>query len=158
TDVAESPATLLNLAAGQRYSVLVTARNDSSSNWAIHANMDGSMFKDIDKSVNFNVTSSITYSSLSQLANSGSIASYTPLSEADLVPIQGEAAPSATKTIELEVTFETLDDGKNHGMFNRITYNLPDVPAIFSELSLGSSAANEQAYGPLSFVVNQMDV
>ncbi|ESK96311.1 multicopper oxidase [Moniliophthora roreri MCA 2997] len=158
TDVAENPATLLSLAAGQRYSVLVGARNDSSSNWAIHANMDGSMFRDINKSVNFNVTSSITYSSSSQLANSGSIASYTPLNEADFVPIQGEAAPSATKTIELEVTFETLDDGKNHGMFNRITYNLPDVPAIFSELSLGGNAADEQAYGPLSFVVNHMDV
>lgn len=28
----------------QRYSVLVTARSDTSSNWAIHANMDTDMF------------------------------------------------------------------------------------------------------------------
>jgi iron transport multicopper oxidase len=28
----------------QRYSVLVTARNDTSSNWAIHANLDTAMF------------------------------------------------------------------------------------------------------------------
>ncbi|KAK7036552.1 ferroxidase fet3 [Paramarasmius palmivorus] len=158
TDVTETPATMLNLAAGQRYSVLVTARNDTSSNWAVHANMDGSMFRDISKPVNFNVTSSVTYSSSSQTTNSGPVASYTRLDETTLVPVQREAVPGATTTLEFEVTFETLDDGKNHGMFNRVTYNLPEIPAVFSELSLGSNAADQQAYGPSSFVVNDMDV
>jgi iron transport multicopper oxidase len=32
------------LGVAQRYSVLVTARNDTGSNWAIHANMDPTMF------------------------------------------------------------------------------------------------------------------
>jgi iron transport multicopper oxidase len=51
-----------------------------------------------------------------------------------------------------------MDDGTNRAMFNQITYNLPLVPAIFSELSLGSNATVADAYGPLSFVVNAMDV
>jgi iron transport multicopper oxidase len=44
TDVKESPIDILSITVAQRYSVLVTARNDTSSNWAIHANMDTNMF------------------------------------------------------------------------------------------------------------------
>lgn len=44
TDVEESPVDLVNIAVAQRYSVLVTARNDTSSNWVMHANMDTDMF------------------------------------------------------------------------------------------------------------------
>jgi len=54
--------------------------------------------------------------------------------------------------------FATMDDGTNHAMFNQITYNSPLVPAIFSELSLGPNATVEGAYGPLSFVVNHLEV
>jgi FtsP/CotA-like multicopper oxidase with cupredoxin domain len=44
TDTQEQPVDMLSLSVAQRYSVLVTARNDTSSNWAIHANMDTTMF------------------------------------------------------------------------------------------------------------------
>ena len=54
--------------------------------------------------------------------------------------------------------FDTMDDGTNHAMFNQITYNSPLVPAILSELTLGSNATVAEAYGPLSFVVDHMDV
>ena len=43
TDVQPYLVEQLNIAVAQRYSVLVTARNDTSSNWAIHANMDADM-------------------------------------------------------------------------------------------------------------------
>jgi iron transport multicopper oxidase len=35
---------VLQIAVAQRYSLLITARNDTSSNWAIHANFDTDMF------------------------------------------------------------------------------------------------------------------
>lgn len=68
------------------------------------------------------------------------------------------AQPKVTKTIELEVIFDTMDDGTNRAMFNQVTYNSPLVPAIFSELSLGNNASVESAYGPLSFFVDHMEV
>lgn len=40
TDVQEYPIPLLAITVAQRYSVLVTARNDTSSNFVIHANME----------------------------------------------------------------------------------------------------------------------
>ena len=75
-----------------------------------------------------------------------------------LVPIEKVTAPAATKTIEVEVIFDTMDDGTNRAMFNQVTYNSPKVPAILSTLTLGSDAVVEKAYGPLSFVVGDKEV
>ena len=80
------------------------------------------------------------------------------MNDTALVPSFVIAQPAATKTIELEVIFDTMDDGTNRAMFNQITWNLPLVPGIFSELSLGPNATVAEAYGPLSFVVGPMDV
>jgi iron transport multicopper oxidase len=66
--------------------------------------------------------------------------------------------PRATRTIELEVIFETMDDGTNRGTFNQVVYNPPLVPAVLSELSLGANATAASAYGPMSFVVDSSDV
>ena len=44
---------MLNLGVAQRYSVLVTARNDSTpGKWAIHANMDTDMFDTVPDTLN----------------------------------------------------------------------------------------------------------
>lgn len=42
TDVEETPLAgqVLHIGVAQRYSFLVTARNDTSSNWGIHLNLD----------------------------------------------------------------------------------------------------------------------
>lgn len=53
TDVQESPIDLISITVAQRYSVLVTARNDSTpQNWAIHANMDTDMFDTVPDALN----------------------------------------------------------------------------------------------------------
>ncbi|KAK0449587.1 Fet3 protein [Desarmillaria tabescens] len=159
TDVEESPADLLSVAVAQRYSVLVTARNDTNtSNWAIHANMDTVMFDIVPASLNPNVTSSITYSSSASLTDLGTIDAYADVNDTALVPVEVIAAPTSNKTIDLEVSFDTMDDGTNHAMFNQITYNSPEVPAILSALSLGNNATVESAYTPLSFVVDYGDI
>ena len=64
TDVQESPIDLLSVTVAQRYSVLVTARNDTSSNWVIHANMDTVMFDKVPATLN---TSSLSCCSLCTL-------------------------------------------------------------------------------------------
>ena len=67
------------------------------------------------------------------------------------------AQPRVTKTFEFEVSFDTMDDGTNHAMFNGVTYNSPIVPSMFSALTLGSNATVAEAYGPLSFVIEYSD-
>jgi iron transport multicopper oxidase len=83
---------------------------------------------------------------------------YHNVDDISLVPVQQIAQPRATKTIELEVIFDTMNDGTNRGTFNSVVYNSPEVPAILSALTLGNNATVEQAYGPQSFVVNHLDV
>jgi len=68
------------------------------------------------------------------------------------------AQPRVTKTIDLEVIFDTMDDGTNHAMFNQVTFNFPVVPSVLSALTLGANATVAEAYGPLSFVVEYGDV
>ena len=53
TDTEESPIDLISITVAQRYSILVTARNDTTaSNWAIHANMDTDMFDTVPEALN----------------------------------------------------------------------------------------------------------
>ena len=51
-DTQESPIDLLSVTVAQRYSVLVTARNDTSNNWVVHANMDTVMFDKVPPALN----------------------------------------------------------------------------------------------------------
>lgn len=47
TDLQEKPANMLSLSVAQRYSVLVTARNDTNNNWVLHADMNADMFDNV---------------------------------------------------------------------------------------------------------------
>ncbi|KAG2146288.1 Fet3 protein [Suillus clintonianus] len=158
TDTQEQLVDILSVSVAQRYSVLVTARNDTSSNWAIHANMDTTMFDKVPSGLNPNTTSTITYSASSNLTNLSPVSSYTMVNDSALVPALVSPALSPTNTFELEFNFDTMNDGTNHGYFNNLVYNPPLVPAIMSALSLGENATSLTAYGPYSFVVNYGDV
>ncbi len=83
---------------------------------------------------------------------------YHDVDDIALVPIHPLTQPKATKTIELEVIFDTMDDGTNHGTFNYVVYNPQEVPAVLSEMTLGANATVAQAYGPATFVLDSMDV
>ena len=76
----------------------------------------------------------------------------------DLVPLDVVPLLPADRTIELEVLFDTLDDGTNRAMFNDQTYNSPLVPTLFSALSHGENATTAEAYGPYTFVLNHLEV
>ncbi|KAJ7098323.1 Fet3 protein [Mycena epipterygia] len=158
TDIEEFPIDLLTLTVAQRYSVLVTARNDSTANWAVHANMDTDMFDTVPDTLNPNSTASITYDASLSVTDSGTIDAYSDVDDISMVPLEAVPALAATRTIELEVFFDTMDDGTNHAMFNMVTYNSPLVPAILSAMTLGDNATVAEAYGPQSFVLEHMDV
>ncbi|KAG1862535.1 Fet3 ferroxidase [Suillus subalutaceus] len=159
TDTQEQSVDMLSVSVAQRYSVLVTARNDTtSSNWAIHANMDTTMFDTVPSNLNPNLTSSITYSTSANLTNLSPVSSYITTNDSALVPIDIVPALSPTNTLQLAFNFETMDDGTNHAFINDVVYNSPVVPAIMSALSLGENATSLEAYGPYSFVINYGDV
>lgn len=158
TDVEPAPIDLLTVTVAQRYSILVTARNDTSQNWAIHANMDTTMFDTVPPQLQPNITSSITYDASASLTDLGFRDEYHDVDDIALVPLDVEPMLPSTQTITLEVTFDTMDDGTNRAMFNGQTFVGPLVPTVLSEMSLGANATTVAAYGPFSFVLNHLEV
>ncbi|KAI9460784.1 Fet3 ferroxidase [Boletus coccyginus] len=158
TDVQEYPTDMLSLSVAQRYSILVQARNDSSSNWMIHADMDTTMFDQVPSTLQTNLTSSITYATGQNVTDLGPVQSYYMTNDTALVPLDPIPQPVLSQTVELEVAFDTMNDGTNHAMMNGLVYNPPVVPAILSVLTLGENATAQEAYGPYSIMLNHLDV
>lgn len=66
-----------------------------------------------------------------------------------MVPINREAQFVPTRQLELDVYFDTYDDGSNRAsMLNNITYSAPKVPSLMSMLSMGEDSLNQNIYGP----------
>jgi iron transport multicopper oxidase len=104
------------------------------------------------------ITSSITYNTSAPLTNNGTVDEYHDVNDTALVPIIAIPQPVASRSIVLNFGFETMTDGTNRALINDVTFNYPLVPAVFSELSLGSNATIQQAYGPLSVVLDHLEV
>ncbi|KAI1786463.1 multicopper oxidase-domain-containing protein [Ganoderma leucocontextum] len=133
--------------------MLVTARNDTSANWVVHANMDTDMFDTVPNTLNTSMPPSVLLSSWPHR-----LPETTPrhnlLHHLLLVPVKAIQLPQADHTIKHEVLFDTMDDGTNHAMFGLVTYNSPLVPSILPKMSLGQNTTIASAYGSTSFVVD----
>lgn len=104
------------------------------------------------------MTASITYDASAPLNPPDIVEAYHDVPDLSLVPLDVEPMLPSTRQIPLLVTFDTLDDGTNRAMFNGQTYNMPLVPTVLSELTMGSNATIAAAYGPYSFVLDHLDV
>lgn len=104
------------------------------------------------------LTSSITYATNKNITDLGPVQNYYMTNDTALVPLDPIPQPVASETIELEVVFQTMDDGTNRATLNGYVYNSPIVPAIISALTLGDNATVQEAYGPYSIMLDHLDV
>lgn len=94
-------------------------------------------FDTVPTNLNPNATASITYSSSNSLTNLSPVPLefYQYTDETVFVPSKAEPQlPPPDQVVELEVTFDTMDDGTNHAMFNSKTFNMPKVPTVFTQV------------------------
>ena len=110
------------------------------------------------KHVLIDITSSVTYNTSAPLTNNGTVDDYHYVNDTALVPIIVVPQPVASKSYLVNFNFDLTTDGTNHAFINNVTFNYPLVPADLSELSLGSNATIQQAYGPLSIVLDHLEV
>ena len=121
-DTAELPVDFLPISAAQRYSVLVTARNDTTSDWKVHAHMNPDMFDVVPDDLQLNVTSRIAYSSQPQAFGPETIFDEFPyFDDLRLPPVLQEAMAPADVVHNLTVVFDTYADGQNHASFNGVS-------------------------------------
>ncbi|KZT59090.1 multicopper oxidase [Calocera cornea HHB12733] len=159
TEVTPYPIEHIWVTAAQRYSILVQARNDTSQNWPIMMNMDGEMFDTIPDGLILNITSHIVYDSSLSLPEPIYYDSYPTWNDTVFTPLEVQANVPADQSIDMNIWFDAYDNGINYGSFNNLTYDMPPVPSIFTQLSMGSNAVNPAIYGAQTnaFVLNYLD-
>ncbi|KAL7410796.1 ferro-O2-oxidoreductase [Mrakia frigida] len=150
------------IAVAQRYSVLVKARNDTSSNWVLHAEMDPRMFDVVPEELVLGISATISYSEANERVEgiTKDVEEAPFFQDLVLVPLEVVSQAPADVSIEMEFGFETFSNGHNRGAFNKITYVSPIVPSIFTQFSTGDNATKSSTYGAQSptFVLNHGDM
>ncbi|KAF6843969.1 multicopper oxidase [Colletotrichum musicola] len=155
------PTNLIYISAAQRYSFLVKTSNDTSSNFAIVASMDTSLFDVLPPDLNYNVTGWLVYNDSQPLNPPATLDAFAPLDDMTLVPFDRQPLlPSPSKSVELDVIMDSLADGANYAFFNDITYTAPKVPTLYTVLSAGDAATNPKVYGTYThtFVLERDEV
>ena len=145
-----SRANQIYLTAAQRYSILLTTKNSTTSNFAIIGSMDTDLFDTIPDTLNPNVTSYLVYDTSLPMPTPALLAdSFNPFDDIELVPYDNVPLyTDPSQQITLDVVMDNLNDGANYAFFNNITYVSPKVPTLYSVLSSGPSlATNPTIYG-----------
>ncbi|KAH7406841.1 iron transport multicopper oxidase-like protein FET3 [Phaeosphaeria sp. MPI-PUGE-AT-0046c] len=146
--VEPTDAEMLYITAAQRYSVLVTAKNDTSSNFAFVGSMDEDLFDVIPGGLNPNVTGWLVYDESKPKPSPKEVGAFEPFDDFSLVPYDKESLlDRVDRTVTLDVKMDNLNDGANYAFFNDITYVGPKVPTLYSVLSTGANATNPVIYG-----------
>ncbi|KFZ13800.1 hypothetical protein V501_03522 [Pseudogymnoascus sp. VKM F-4519 (FW-2642)] len=141
-------ADMIYLTAAQRYSFLVTTKNETTANYAFVGSMDTDLFDKFPDTLNYNVTGWLVYDESKPLPEPKLIDEFTDIDDFDLVPHDKEPLlGDADQTIILEVVMDNLADGANYAFFNNITYKPAKVPTLYTALTSGLTATNPAIYG-----------
>jgi iron transport multicopper oxidase len=144
----EAEAELIYISAAQRYSVLLTTKNDTSTNFAINGAMDQDLFDKIPEGLNPNVTSFLVYNPSAPMPSPSLADEFEEFDDHTLVPYDREPLfENPDYTFKLDVKMDNLGDGINYAFMNDITYVRPKVPSVYTALTTGSDAANPAVYG-----------
>ena len=144
----ETEADLIYVSAAQRYSVLVTTKNDTSANFAINGAMDKDLFDKVPSGLNPNVTSFLVYNVSAPMPSPSLIDEYDDFDDHTLVPYDREALlEDPDYSFKLDVKMDNLGNGVNYAFMNDITYVRQKVPSVYTALTTGPHASNPAVYG-----------
>lgn len=139
---------MLYITVGQRYSVLIHTKNQTTQNFAIMQKFDDTMLDTIPNDLQLNSTSFMTYNSSAPQPSQNMVDELVFLDDFYLVPYNKmELLDDPDYVITLDVKMDNLIDGKNYAFFNNITYVAPKVPTLMTALTAGDDATNALVYG-----------
>jgi len=157
------PVDIVPVSAAQRVSVLVTALNDTSSNWPISMNMDSVMFDTVPDALApiVNITATVVYDESAPTQDVVFYDDYPVFWDDQLTPLEVVPMAPADISYNWTISFDTYDDGFNHASLlpDQSTYVSPLVPSIITQQTMGQGALLPQVYGQQTnvFVLNYMD-
>ncbi|KAK8172072.1 putative ferrooxidoreductase Fet3 [Phyllosticta citrichinensis] len=141
-------AKMIYLTSAQRYSVLVTMKNDTTRNYPMVGSMDTDLFDVIPSDLNYNVTGYLVYDKGGHRPQPYVLDAFDPYDDFNLEPTDGIALyENPDQVVVLNMSMNNLGDGANYAFFNDITYVAQKVPTLYSVLTSGSAATNPVIYG-----------
>ncbi|KAF9279855.1 ferroxidase fet3 [Mortierella alpina] len=150
-DVQRKTVKTFPISAAQRYSVLVTAKNDTSLNYYVHGDMDRVMFDQVPDDLVLGVQGKIVYNAQSPMAPVETVEVPDFDDAAELVPVEKTTTTTLpSQQFVLNAAFAVMDDYINRAVFNEVTYVHPKVPSLYTALSMGSLANVSEVYGKYS--------
>lgn len=157
-------AQTLYITPAQRYSILLKTKPKADKNYGIVAVFDSTMFDVIPDDLVLNQTNWLEYDSsaahervILDIESSEDIEAFDDFA---LIPHDRKPLlPEPDQEITVSIAMDNLISGKNYAFFNNITYTAPVVPTLFTVMSSGELATNQQIYGEYtnSFVLEHMD-
>ncbi|KAK2624309.1 hypothetical protein QTJ16_006259 [Diplocarpon rosae] len=159
TDPAET--SMIYLSAAQRYSFLLTTKNDTSTNFAFVGSMDTDLFDVLPEDLNWNSTGWLVYDDTKPKEPATFVDEFAFFDDFELVPFDKKPLlPDADQTITLDVIMDNLGDGRPYAFFNNITWVRPKVPTLYTLMTTGEDAANPLVYGEFShsFVLDRHQI
>lgn len=107
-------ANMLYMTAAQRYSVLVTMKNDTGSNFAFIGSMDQDLFDVVPDGLNSNVTGWLVYDDSKELPKPKDVIEFEPFDDFLLVPEDKLGVfDKVDQTVTLDLKMDNLNDGAN---------------------------------------------
>lgn len=137
------------IATAQRYSVLIKTKPTTNKNFAINAMMDDNDFDSVPDYVYQNTTATLEYNSALPRCKEGAPKdSFDNFDEFDLVPYDHMPAliGKPDHSFVMNLSFFEQDD-QNRAGFNNVTYLFQKVPTLYSVLTSGKAALDEEIYG-----------
>ncbi|PYH88052.1 hypothetical protein BO71DRAFT_489066 [Aspergillus ellipticus CBS 707.79] len=145
-------ASILYIAAAQRYSILVTMKNSTDQNYPIVTIADSVLLDTVPSDLQLNQTNWLQYSASAAHPQANITVAVcsdlNPFDDLTLIPY--DKTPLLTNpdhSLTLTVTMQNLDNGADYAFLNDISYTKPKVPALYTVMSSGDLATNPTVYG-----------
>lgn len=107
-------ANMIYITPAQRYSVLLTTKNDTSKNYPVVGAMDQDLFDVIPDGLNPNVTGWLVYDENKELPKPAELDELNSFDDFDLIPYDKEELyENVDYSFSLDVTMDNLGDGAN---------------------------------------------
>jgi iron transport multicopper oxidase len=147
--VEKNTTDMLYITVAQRYTCLVTTKNETDRNYAFMAKIDDDMLDVIPKDLVRNSTNYIIYDKEQPLPEQYMVDSIDDyLDDFFLVPLaKTKLLDDADHVVTVSVKMDNLNNGVNYAFFNDTTYTRPKVPTLVTAMSAGKLATNELVYG-----------
>ncbi|KAJ2350449.1 ferroxidase fet3 [Coemansia sp. RSA 2671] len=139
----------VDIAPGQRYSVLVTAHSASSFNYRYNVTMHASFIPDEPGLSPRIFIGDVVYKHGAPFSQAGSFNnSFRWAKDIDLHALDQEPALPVDRSLELVVGRSLYSTGQFFTHINDITYVSPLTPTLYTALSMGDMMTDERVYGP----------